>query len=89
MLSKLGRYFGNVFLLFCGVTFLAWLTSPDPKFNPASFEDAPFDRSLVDPTEAITLAQYLDPIGEIVTLMVVAYDGETVQGINLARSFAE
>ena len=84
MLLKLGRYFGSVFLLFCGVTFLAWLTSSDPKFNPASFEDAPFDQSLVDPTEAITLAQYLDPIGEIVTLMVVAYDGETVQGINLA-----
>ncbi|MEM9572969.1 MAG: fumarylacetoacetate hydrolase family protein [Pseudomonadota bacterium] len=84
MLSKFGRYFGIVFLLFCGVTFLAWLTSPDPKFNPASFEDAPFDQALVDPAEAITLAQYLDPNGETVTIMVVDYDGETVHGIDLA-----
>jgi len=84
MLPKFGRYAAIVFLLFCGVTFLAWLTSPDPKFNLASFEDAPFEQALVDPAEAITLAQYLDPNGETVTIMVVDYEGETVQGIDLA-----
>ncbi|MEM7637799.1 MAG: fumarylacetoacetate hydrolase family protein [Pseudomonadota bacterium] len=84
MLSKFGRYFGIVFLLFCGVTFLAWLTSPDPKFNPASFEDAPFAQALADSAEAITLAQYLDPNGETVTIIVVDYDGETVEGVDLA-----
>ncbi|MEO0883001.1 MAG: fumarylacetoacetate hydrolase family protein [Pseudomonadota bacterium] len=84
MLSKFGRYFRIVFLLFCGVTFLAWLTSPDPKFNPASFEDAPFEQILADPSEAITLAQYLDPNGETVTILVVDHDGDTVRGIDLS-----
>ena len=84
MPSKIGRYFGSGVLLVCGITFLAWLTSPDPKFNPASFEDAPFEQVLVDPADALTLAQYFDQNGEIVTVVVVNYDGETVEGIDLA-----
>lgn len=84
MLLKIGRYFGGFCLLASGLIFLAWVTSPDPKFNPASFEDAPLEQILAAPDEAVTLAQYLDPTGETVTLLVVDYDGETVQGIDLA-----
>lgn len=84
MPMKIARYLGGFCLLASGLTFLAWVTSPDPKFNPASFEDAPFEQTLADPGEAVTLAQYLDPAGDTVTIVVVAYDGETVQGIDLA-----
>ncbi|MEL7391640.1 MAG: fumarylacetoacetate hydrolase family protein [Pseudomonadota bacterium] len=84
MLSKFGRYLGMILLLFGGLIFLAWVTSPDPKFNPASFEDAPFEQNLANPADAITLAQSLDPNGETVTILVVDCDGETVEGIDLA-----
>ncbi len=84
MPMKIARYLGGFCLLASSLTFLLWVTSPDPKFNPASFEDAPFEQTLADPGEAVTLAQYIDPAGETVTIVVVAYDGKTVQGIDLA-----
>ena len=49
MLSKIARYIGLTGLVMGGVTFLAWITSPAPKFNPASFEDAPFESQLAAP----------------------------------------
>ncbi|MEL6827920.1 MAG: fumarylacetoacetate hydrolase family protein [Pseudomonadota bacterium] len=84
MLSKIARYIGITGLVMGGVTFFAWITSPDPKFNSASFEDAPFESQLADPINAVTLAQYLDTNGETVTIMVTDYNDKTVQGIDLA-----
>ncbi|PWL25069.1 MAG: hypothetical protein DCO98_01480 [Altererythrobacter sp. XM-24bin4] len=46
------------------VLFLIWLTSPDPKFNPASFEDAPLEPGLAPLSEAVTLAQVMQANGQ-------------------------
>ena len=84
MLLRLGRYLG-LFLLVMGlVIFLAWLTSPDPKFNKASFEDAPFEQGLASFADALTLAQYVDETGETVTLMVTNVTSNAVQGVKLS-----
>jgi 2-keto-4-pentenoate hydratase/2-oxohepta-3-ene-1,7-dioic acid hydratase in catechol pathway len=59
-------------LLVGGLTYLAWFSSPDPKFNRASFE------------RALTLAQYRAGAGEVVTLLVdTIHEGE-ISGIDLA-----
>lgn len=64
--------------------FAAWLTSPNPAFNPATFEDEPLTLELADQDVALTLAQFEDAGGETVTLLVEAFTEETVTGINLA-----
>ena len=84
MFLRVARYFGIILLVISALTFIAWVTSPDPKFNVASFEDAPLETSLADPADAITLAQFVDPDGETVTLFVQAFNGDTVRGIDLA-----
>ena len=67
------------------VVFLAWASSPDPKHNPATFEQEPVELSLAPAGQAVTLAQYRTPNGEITTLAVQAYDGVRVVGIDLAE----
>lgn len=84
MVRRLARFSALLLLIISGLTFITWVTSPDPKYNPASFEDAPFEASLADLPEAITLAQYKSGDGETVTLLVEAYEGELVTGIDLA-----
>lgn len=67
------------------VVFMAWVTSPDPKFNLASFEDEELVVSLAPIDEAITVAQFKSDTGEIITVLVLRYDGVTVEGIDLTQ----
>jgi 2-keto-4-pentenoate hydratase/2-oxohepta-3-ene-1,7-dioic acid hydratase in catechol pathway len=84
MVRRLARFSALLLLIIGGLTFIAWVSSPDPKYNPASFEEEPIEASLADLSEAITLAQYKSGDGETVTLLVEAYEGELVTGIDLA-----
>jgi 2-keto-4-pentenoate hydratase/2-oxohepta-3-ene-1,7-dioic acid hydratase in catechol pathway len=62
----------------------AWATSPDPKGNPASFEDAALTPQLAPMAEALTLALYRGEDGKPATLLVTGFDGTSVTGIPLA-----
>jgi 2-keto-4-pentenoate hydratase/2-oxohepta-3-ene-1,7-dioic acid hydratase in catechol pathway len=62
----------------------AWATSPDPKGNPASFEDAAIDPQLAPLSEAVTLALYRGDDGQPATLLVTGFDATAVTGIPLA-----
>lgn len=64
--------------------FAAWATAPDPRFNPASFEDAPLVKRIAPFEEAVTLAQFRGSDGRIRTLLVLAREGERVTGIDLS-----
>lgn len=61
----------------------AWATSPDPKGNPASFEDAALDMRLAPLSEAVTLAQFAGADGKPATLLVTGFDAGGVSGIAL------
>lgn len=65
------------------VVTLAWWTSPDPKFNPASFEDEPLETGIAPLEQALSLAQFYDETGDTRTLLVTEYDGDTVTGLVL------
>ena len=67
------------------IVFTAWTTSPDPRFNPASFEDKPLVQGLAPLEQAITLAQLRAPNGDTHTLLVLAREGESVTGLDLAE----
>lgn len=68
-----------------GGILLAWVSSPDPKLNHASFEKTAVIEAVAPLDEATTLAQFIDENGQIVTLQVVSFSGETVTGINLTE----
>ncbi len=65
--------------------FLAWVTSPDPRYNPASFEDEPLEMRLAPLEEAITLARYAGEDGRARTMVVTNWDGQTAAGIELGQ----
>lgn len=88
-LIKIARYSAMTILFACTLVFIAWLSSPDPRFNPATFEDEPLVMSVADPDAALTLAQYQTQSGEIVTLLIEAMDAEGVTGIDLVDLGAE
>jgi len=67
------------------IVFTAWATSPDPQFNPASFEEEPLVQGFAPLEQAITLAQFRAPNGDTHTLLVLGRDGESVTGIDLAE----
>ena len=84
MLLKVTRYLFFTGLLVSALTFAAWFSSPDPKFNRASFESEALTQSIADPDTALTLAQYRAGAGEVVTLLVdTIHEGE-ISGIDLA-----
>lgn len=63
--------------------FAAWATSPDPQFNPASFEAQPLEMRLAPVDQALTLAQFRNPEGQVRTMVVIDIEGEAVTGIDL------
>ena len=67
----------------------AWVTSPDPQLNEASFEDEALVATIAPIEEAITLAQFRGENGEIRTMQVVDWAGETVTGIDLSEMGGE
>jgi 2-keto-4-pentenoate hydratase/2-oxohepta-3-ene-1,7-dioic acid hydratase in catechol pathway len=73
-----------VVIVVAGVV-LAWITSPDPKLNRASFETTPLIESVAPLDEAITLAQFIGENGQTVTVQVLDFAGETITGINLSE----
>ncbi len=81
---KLLKYSLFTVLLVCALTLLAWLSSPDPKFNRASFESEPLQQTIADPQTALTLAQYRNAAGEVVTLLVEVMQKGAISGIDLA-----
>ncbi|MEM6826394.1 MAG: fumarylacetoacetate hydrolase family protein [Pseudomonadota bacterium] len=73
---------GLLALVVVGV-FGAWVTSPDPKFNPATFEDAPLVEAVAPLGQAITLAQYTNDTGAVKTLLVTGFDEANVTGVDV------
>lgn len=71
-------------LLAVGV-YAAWATSPDPRYNLASFENVPLETHLAPLDDAITLAQFPGEDGRARTIVVTSWDGETVTGIDLEQ----
>ena len=84
-LRKVAKWFGWSMIAMAVIVFTAWATSPDPRFNPASFEDKPLVQGLAPLEQAITLAQLHAPNGDTHTLLVLAREGESVTGIDLAE----
>lgn len=62
---------------------IAWATSPDPKFNPASFEDAALVEGIAPLDQATTLAQFEDDNGAVRTVLVTSFTDVTVSGVDL------
>lgn len=75
---------GAILAVAAASVFAAWATAPDPRFNPASFEEGPLVQRIVPLEEAVTLAQFRGSHGRIRTLLIRARDGERVTGIDLA-----
>ncbi|MEO1041641.1 MAG: fumarylacetoacetate hydrolase family protein [Pseudomonadota bacterium] len=84
MLVWISRLLGLAFVAVGATLLITWATSDDPKFNPASFEDAPFAQSIASPDVATTLAQYRAGDGTVVTLLVERQEGDHVIGIDLS-----
>ncbi len=83
-LGTIAKWGAGLALALTAAVFAAWATAPDPQFNPASFEDKPLVQQIAPLEEAITLAQVRAPDGGTRTLLVLARDGESVTGIDLA-----
>lgn len=75
-----------VAMLLLGVAALAiaWATSPDPKFNPASFEQEELVPTVAPIELAATLAQVQQADGTIATLLVTSFDGVEATAADLS-----
>ncbi|GAB5489560.1 MAG: hypothetical protein Pars2KO_31300 [Parasphingorhabdus sp.] len=85
MIKRFSKYLVLVGIIFIVLILLAWVTSPDPKLNMASFEDKPVTERIAPLDEAVTLAQYRDENGKIVTFQVLSFSEKTVTGIDLSE----
>lgn len=77
------RWIGIVLLAMFAVILLLRQTSPDPKFNKASFEEGPLEAEMLPISDGWTLAQRLNSKGEVRTLLVVDFDNEAITGADL------
>ncbi|SIN61580.1 2-keto-4-pentenoate hydratase/2-oxohepta-3-ene-1,7-dioic acid hydratase (catechol pathway) [Parasphingorhabdus marina DSM 22363] len=84
-MKRLGKILITLVLLVSLGLAITWATAPDPKFNPASFEDEPLVEGIAPLDTAVTLAQYRDEAGNIRTIQVHGFSGETVVGTDLAE----
>lgn len=82
-MKTVGKWSAAIVALFALGIFAAWATSPDPQYNPASFEEEPLRMGLAPLDEAITLAQFAGEDGSTRTMLVTSRDGETATGIDL------
>jgi 2-keto-4-pentenoate hydratase/2-oxohepta-3-ene-1,7-dioic acid hydratase in catechol pathway len=82
-LKRIAIFGSLAVLVFAVGAFVAWVTSPDPKYNPASFEETPLVERVAQFEDAITLAQYAEDGGVVRTILVLAFGGETVTGVDL------
>ncbi len=63
---------------------VVWATSPDPEYNPASFEQEQLLPSVAPMSAAATLAQVQQADGEIATLLVTSFDEVEVTAADLS-----
>lgn len=64
---------------------IAWVTAPDPRGNPATFEAEALTPSIAPLDQAITLAQRQRADGSRATYLVIALTEDRVQAIDLAE----
>ncbi len=83
---RIRRYAALAAALALALTFLAWATSPDPRSNPASFEDSPLAAGLAPARQATTLAQLRRADGSVATLLVVGWDDDDVRVVDLSSA---
>ncbi|MBI1402774.1 MAG: hypothetical protein GC147_06145 [Porphyrobacter sp.] len=82
---RLARWLAAAVVVLGGGVFAAWATSPDPKFNPASFESEPLVPGIAPLDEAVTLALFPRADGRTGTMLVLDRSGERITGIDLAE----
>jgi len=82
-MMAMGKWLAAAFCVLALGGFGAWVTSADPRYNPASFEEEPLEMGLVPFEEAITLAQFRGEDGGTHTMVVTNWNGETAIGIDL------
>lgn len=83
------RIAGGVLLLLVVGVALAWVTSPDPRGNAASFEAEPVMPAIAPLDRAVTLAQRRRADGSIATYLVVGLAEGQVRAIDLAELGAQ
>ncbi len=84
-LKTIAKWLAGMPVVLAAAAFVAWASSPDPQFNPASFEHAPLLQRLALLEQATTLAQFRSNDGRTRTMLVLAHEGESVTGIDLAE----
>lgn len=84
-MNAIGKWSVALLALSSAGILAAWATSPDPRYNPASFEEEPLELGLAPPDEAITLARFAGDDGRVRTMAVTSWDGETATGIDLEQ----
>ena len=87
-MRSIGKWFAVGFFVLTTGLFSIWVTSPDPQYNPASFEDVPLEMSLAPLEEAVTLAQFHDKEGQTRTMIVLDMKDGAVTGIDLEKLVA-
>lgn len=83
-MKRFFKWTGGLLALAIVALALLWATSPDPKTNPASFEDEPLAMGLAPLDEAVTLAQADSSEEGVATLLVTALDGDTIEAVDLS-----
>ncbi len=79
------KLIGGFVIVLIAALFLGWATSPDPKFNPASFEDEPLELEIAALDQAVTLAQFEADQGSVITMAVLDYRDGKVSGVDLTE----
>ena len=87
-MARIARYSIIALGLALALLLLLWATSPDPKLNHASFEDAELVAGIAALDEAVTLAQSVREDGTLATLLVVGLEEGGVLAIDLAEGGA-
>lgn len=82
-MRRSASYAGGAILLVVVAALIAWATTPDPKFNPASFEEEPLVASVAPLSEAVTLSQFANKDGVVQTMLVLTFTPDSVTGIDL------
>lgn len=77
------KVLGGLFLVVGLAVFVGWATSPDPRGNPASFEEGPLNSKIASLSEAVTLASFRSDNDRASTLLVTRLSGSKVSGIEL------
>lgn len=83
------RIAGVVLLVLVIGVALAWVTSPDPRGNPASFEAEALMPTIAPLDQAVTLAQRRKADGTIATYLVVGLAEGEIKAIDLEELGAE